>query len=68
MWCIYSREPTLGVVNGVLSLQNQAEKLQNQAWKLISKLAKGRLIHREHLVAYWPQAVSQVSQLYDMTN
>lgn len=26
-------------------------------WKLISKLAKGKLIFKEHLVAYWPEAV-----------
>ena len=44
-----------------------AEKLHNMSWKLISKLAKNRLIHREHLVAYWPEAVRQVSSLFGMT-
>ena len=38
------------------------------AWKLISKLAKNRMIHREHLVAYWPQAVQQLSSLFGMTS
>ena len=37
-------------------------------WKLISKLAKNRMIHREHLVAYWPEAVKQVSSLFGMTS
>ena len=67
LWGVYSREPTLAVLNGVLdpSVMPQntdyTEKLQNNAWKLISKLAKGRLIHREHLVAYWPKAVEQIN-------
>ena len=42
--------------------------MHNMAWKLISKLAKNRMIHREHLVAYWPQAVQQLSSLFGMTS
>ena len=71
LWGVYSREPTLAIVNGVIELfgapeklqalpahlQSGAEKLHDMSWKLISKLAKARLIHREHLVAYFPEAV-----------
>ena len=57
-WSIYSRDSTLAVLNGVLSLEEQQnqliESLHDNTWKLISKLAKCRLIHREHLKAYWP--------------
>ena len=79
---VYSREPTLNIVNGVIRLfgapeklealpahlQSGAEKLHDMSWKLISKLAKARLIHREHLVAYWQEAVLQVSSLFGMSS
>ena len=82
LWGVYSREPTLAIVNRVIDafgaeeklqavpahLQPGAEKIHNMAWKLISKLAKARLIHREHFVAYWPEAVRQVSTLFGMTS
>ena len=82
MWAVYTREPTLAIISGVIELfgapgkvqalpahlQSGAEKLHDMSWKLISKLAKARLIHREHLVAYWPEAVRQVSSLFGLTS
>lgn len=75
LWGVYSRTPILEVINGVLQLllndqQNQSvpERLHNMIWKLISKLAKGKLIFKEHLVTYWPEAVRQLSQLFGITS
>ena len=80
MWGVHSRSPTLAVIDGVLQLLNdpsqqqahsqspQAEKLHNLTWRLISKLTKNRLIFRDQLITYWPQAVKQVSSLFGVTS
>lgn len=76
LWGVYSREPTLNVIDGVLKIctensladQNVSNKLHNMTWKLISKLAKVQLIHREHLVNYFPVAVQQLNQLFGVAS
>lgn len=33
------------------------EKCHNMAWKVVCKLAKIKLIYKEHIVDFWPRAV-----------
>ena len=35
---------------------------------MISKLAKARFIHKEHIIQYWPEAVRQLSTVFGLTN
>ena len=68
LWGVYSREVTLAAVKGMFELvENQnpnmtfdlilMDKCHNMAWKVVCKLAKIKLIYKEHLVDFWPRAV-----------
>ena len=79
LWGVYSREVTLQAVAGMFDLVDnpsqdmkfdvvQLDKCHNMAWKVICKLAKIKLIYKEHIVVFWPRAVNQLSNLFGMTS